>query len=61
MDYILSLTGSSARAVRDVISNRIWPGPGQGVGQEGVGRETESDHFGSAHDNNPVNFKAGWV
>ncbi|XP_030636909.1 oxidation resistance protein 1a isoform X2 [Chanos chanos] len=25
MDYILSFTGSSARAVRDAISNRIWP------------------------------------
>lgn len=25
MDYILTWTGSGARAVRDVISNRIWP------------------------------------
>lgn len=25
MDYILSVTGSSARAVRDAISSRIWP------------------------------------
>lgn len=27
MDYILSLTGSGVRAVRDAVSSRIWPGP----------------------------------
>ncbi|XP_077382225.1 oxidation resistance protein 1a isoform X10 [Festucalex cinctus] len=29
MDYILSMTGSGARAVRDVISHRLWSGFGQ--------------------------------
>ncbi|KAM7420224.1 hypothetical protein PAMA_014765 [Pampus argenteus] len=29
MDFIFSVTGSSARAVRDAISQRLWPGPGQ--------------------------------
>ncbi|KAG5271016.1 hypothetical protein AALO_G00174900 [Alosa alosa] len=31
MDYIWSLTGGSARAVRDAVSSRIWPVPTQEV------------------------------
>lgn len=29
MDFLLSVTGSGARVVRDAISQRLWPGPGQ--------------------------------
>uniref|UniRef100_UPI003AAFDE7A oxidation resistance protein 1a isoform X3 n=1 Tax=Centroberyx gerrardi TaxID=166262 RepID=UPI003AAFDE7A len=44
MDYILSFTGSSARAVRDAISHRLW------AGLEGVQSQTEPHHTGTAHD-----------
>lgn len=29
MDYILSVTGSGARVVRDAITQKLWPGHGQ--------------------------------
>ncbi|KAM6995567.1 oxidation resistance protein 1a isoform 3-T3 [Tautogolabrus adspersus] len=29
MDFILSVTGSGARVVREAIGQRLWPGPGQ--------------------------------
>ncbi|XP_071758513.2 oxidation resistance protein 1a isoform X2 [Centroberyx gerrardi] len=44
MDYILSFTGSSARAVRDAISHRLW------AGLESVQSQTEPHHTGTAHD-----------
>lgn len=28
MDFLLSVTGSGARVVRDAISQRLWPGAG---------------------------------
>ncbi|KAM9852527.1 oxidation resistance protein 1a isoform 2-T2 [Aulostomus maculatus] len=53
MDYILSVTGSGARAVRDAISQRLWPGPGPepgpgpGPGQDTV--ELKEHHDGAEH------------
>ncbi|XP_071374782.1 oxidation resistance protein 1a isoform X2 [Centroberyx affinis] len=44
MDYILSFTGSSARAVRDAISHRLW------AGLESDQSQTEPHHTGTAHD-----------
>ncbi|KAM4633682.1 oxidation resistance protein 1a isoform 2-T2 [Polymixia lowei] len=51
MDYILSFTEGSARAVRDAISQRIWPV------NDSVKRETASGNIGSAYDNNAFNFR----
>ncbi|XP_029927626.1 oxidation resistance protein 1a isoform X3 [Myripristis murdjan] len=45
MDYILSVTGSSARAVRDAISHRLW------AGLETVQRQTEPIQTSTAHSN----------
>lgn len=33
MEYIFSVTGSSARVVRDAISQRFWPEVGATTGQ----------------------------
>ncbi|XP_068590685.1 oxidation resistance protein 1-like isoform X2 [Cebidichthys violaceus] len=51
MEFIFSITGSGAvRVVRDAISQRLWPGPGQ----ETV--ETHQHHAGTTHDRNTRNF-----
>ncbi|XP_067458467.1 oxidation resistance protein 1a isoform X2 [Thunnus thynnus] len=52
MDFIFSVTGSGARAVRDAISQRLWPGPVPGPGQDTV--QTQQHHAGTAHDSNTV-------
>ncbi|XP_075952622.1 oxidation resistance protein 1a isoform X4 [Anarhichas minor] len=50
MEFIYSITGSGAvRVVRDAISQRMWPGPGQ----ETV--ETHQHHVGTTHDRNTRN------
>lgn len=44
MEYLLSVTGSGARVVRDAISQRLWPGAGhQAVPMQPL-------HAGSAHE-----------
>lgn len=53
MDYILSVTGSGARVVRDVISQRLWPGPGQDTVQN------QQHQAGVTHDSNTVHSKTG--
>ncbi|XP_053182515.1 oxidation resistance protein 1a isoform X2 [Scomber japonicus] len=54
MDYLFSVTGSGARAVRDAISQRLWPGPGPE--QDTV--QTQQHHAGTAHDNNTAHSNA---
>ncbi|KAK9513310.1 hypothetical protein VZT92_026852 [Zoarces viviparus] len=50
MEFLFSITGSGAvRVVRDAISQRMWPGPGQ----ETV--ETHQHHAGTTHDRNTRN------
>ncbi|KAK1896115.1 V-type proton ATPase 116 kDa subunit a isoform 1 [Dissostichus eleginoides] len=58
MDYLYSFTGSGpVRVVRDAISQRLWPGPGQ---------ETvliPQHHARTTHDRNTEHFKTAevWV
>lgn len=53
MEYIFSITGSGARVVRDAITQKLWPGPGQ----ETV--RSQQHHGGTRHDSNTVPFKTG--
>lgn len=53
MDYILSVTGSGAKVVRDAISQRIWPGVGSTSGQ------VELSNFEATHDSNALHFGKG--
>nr|XP_046255674.1 oxidation resistance protein 1a isoform X3 [Scatophagus argus] len=48
MDYLFSVTGNSARVVRDAISQRLWPGQGQQTAQ------MQQHHAGTTHDSNTV-------
>ncbi|XP_045081713.1 oxidation resistance protein 1a isoform X2 [Coregonus clupeaformis] len=48
MDYILSVTGSSVRAVRGALSNRIWPAS---TSTRGNSDGSSPEHSGSVHDN----------
>ncbi|XP_071324324.1 oxidation resistance protein 1a isoform X5 [Trachinotus anak] len=51
MDYILGITGSGARVVRDAISQRLWPGPGQ----EAV--PIQQHHAGTTHNSVPLHSR----
>ncbi|XP_073340951.1 oxidation resistance protein 1a isoform X4 [Pagrus major] len=53
MDYILSVTGSGARVVRDVIAQRLWPEPGPG--QDTV--QIQQNQAGTTHDSHTVHSK----
>lgn len=55
MDYIYSLTGGSARAVRS-LSQRLWPGPGLDPLQV---QQQQQHHAGTVHDHHPVHSPAG--
>uniref|UniRef100_A0A8C4FC06 Oxidation resistance protein 1 n=1 Tax=Dicentrarchus labrax TaxID=13489 RepID=A0A8C4FC06_DICLA len=55
MDFIFSVTGSSARVVRDVFSQRLWPGPGPGQGQETV--QIQPQPAGTTDDSNTAHSK----
>lgn len=53
--YILSMTGSGARAVRDVITHRLWSGFGQ---EDNVGYDPHL--AATALDYSTVHSKTGW-
>ncbi|KAI3361451.1 hypothetical protein L3Q82_013619, partial [Scortum barcoo] len=50
MDFLLSVTGGSARVVRDAIYQRLWPESGQDTVRD------QQHHAGTAHDSQHVHF-----
>ncbi|XP_028280362.1 oxidation resistance protein 1a isoform X3 [Parambassis ranga] len=55
MDFIFSITGSSARVVRDAISQRLWPGSGQK--DTAVHVQQQQHQPEPAQDRNSVHFR----
>lgn len=53
MDYIFSVTGSGVRVVRDAISHRLWPGPGQDPVQ------IQQHRAGTTHDSVTIQSRPG--
>lgn len=53
MEYIFSVTGSSARVVRDAISQRFWPEVGATTGQ------VQFSDFGATHGSNAQHLGKG--
>lgn len=53
MDFIISVTGSGAKVVRDAISQRLWPG----AGQDSV--QVQQPQVRSDHDTHPGHCRAG--
>lgn len=53
MDYIFAVTGSSARVVRDAISQRFWPGVGATTGQ------VQLSQFDATHGGNALHLGKG--
>lgn len=60
MDYILSVTGSGAKVVRDAMSQRFWPGLGSTSGQIPLSNfDASHDGGGSSSSSSSVHFGRG--